>query len=222
MNTPPSAPLLLFGLERSVYTRVARLVLEEKEIPYSLREVEIFSSSGVPEEHFGRHPFGRIPVLKHGDFSLYETSAITRYIDESFSGPALQPRDVQARARMNQVIGILDAYAYRPMVWGVFVQRVLATLDGNTPDEAEIEVSLRSAGTCLRSLSNLLEFAPFLVGQRISLADLHAFPIFRYFCLAPEGYALLQDYPQLLSWYEAMLGRWSICKTTTCYETGES
>jgi glutathione S-transferase len=218
----PSTPLLLFGLERSVYTRIARLAIEEKGVPYSLQEVEIFGPSGVPEDHFERHPFGRIPVLRHGEFSLYETGAITRYVDEGFPGPALQPLDPPARARMNQVISLLDSYAYRPMVWGVFVQRVRIPLDGGVPDEVEIESSLQSAMTCLKSLSLLLGSAAFLAGEHISLADLHAFPIFRYFCLAPEGYTLLKSHPKLLQWYEAMQLRPSVSQTATLYEAAKS
>jgi glutathione S-transferase len=76
----------LFGLEQSVYT-IARLAFEEKEIAYELSEVEIFGQSGVPEEHFKRHPFGRIPALQHGPLILYETNAITRYIAKLLSTP---------------------------------------------------------------------------------------------------------------------------------------
>lgn len=214
---PPTSPLL-FGLERSVYTRIARLALEEKGVPYALHEVEIFGPGGVPEEHFKRHPFGRIPVLQHGDLSLYETSAITRYVDEAFPGPALQPRNPAQRARMNQVIGLLDAYAYRPMVWGVFVQRVRIPLNGGAPNEAEIASSLQSAATCLGALDTLLGAAPFLAGEHLCLADLHAFPMLRYFCLAPEGCAALKSHGALLRWYESMLTRSSVSRTTTKYE----
>jgi glutathione S-transferase len=170
---------ILFGLERSVYTRIARLALEEKRVPYQLSEVEIFGPQGVPPEHLERHPFGRIPVLRHGEFELYETSAITRYIDERFSGPALQPKDTQHRARMNQIIGLLDAYAYRPMIWGVFVQRVRVPANGGTPDEAEITRSLALAGKCLTALERLASFGPFLAADHVTLADLHAYPMLR-------------------------------------------
>ena len=219
MRTSPPIPPLLFGLERSVYTRIARLALEEKEVLYSLHEVEIFGFGGAPQQHFERHPFGRIPVLQHGDFSLYETGAITRYVDEAFPGPALQPAGPPPqRARMNQVISLLDAYAYRPMVWGVFVQRVRIPLNGGVPNEAEIASSLRSAASCLNALETLLGPASFLAGECISLADLHAFPILRYFCLTPEGCSLLKPRLTLLRWYEAMLTRPSVSRTVTQYE----
>jgi len=209
---------MLFGLERSVYTRIARLALEEKAVLYSLQEVEIFGPEGVPKEHFERHPFGRIPVLKHGALSLYETSAITRYVDEAFPGAALQPTSPSQRARMNQVIGLLDSYAYRPMVWGIFVQRVRVPLSGGTPDESQIANSLQSSATCLRALEALLSTAPFFAGGAISLADLHAFPMIRYLCLAPEGLALFRRHQALLRWYEEMLKRPSASTTASRYE----
>lgn len=216
--TQPSTPVVLFGLERSVYTRIVRLVLEEKGIPYSLQEVEIFSPSGVPEEHLQRHPFGRIPALLAGDFALYETAAIAKFLDEAFLGPSLQPSGAAARARMNQIIGVLDSYAYRPLVWGVFVQRVSVPLSGGTSNEAEIANSMIAAGTCLRALAHLAEAGPFMVSPNLSLADLHAYPILRCFSLAPEGRALLAEHPPLQAWFNVMRTRTSVQRTESEYE----
>jgi glutathione S-transferase len=216
MSSPDS--LLLFGLERSVYTRIARLALEEKGVLYTLREVEIFGPDGMPDEHLKRHPFGRIPVLQHGSFVLYETGAITRYVDEAFEGKALQPADALHRARMNQAIGLLDSYAYRPMVWGVFVERVRGAAAGESPDESLIASSLASSITCLDELEAWLGGARFLAGDALSLADLHAFPMLRYFCLAPEGIAALECRPSLRRWYHAMLSRPTVVRTTSRYE----
>lgn len=222
MSTPdPSPPVQLFGLERSVYTRIARLALEEKGVPYALREVEIFGPGGVPDEHRRRHPFGRIPVLQHGEFVLYETGAITRYVDDAFAGPPLQPAGATERARMNQVIGVLDAYAYRPMVWGVFVERVRVPLGGGAPNEALIAASLESAATCLTALGRLLGGAPFMAGEALSLADLHALPMLRYLCLAPEGASLLGEHAALARWYAAMVRRPSVVRTASRYELAQ-
>ena len=58
------AILCCIGLSRSVYTRIARLALEEKGVRYTLEEVEIFGPAGVPAEHLARQPFGRIPSFR--------------------------------------------------------------------------------------------------------------------------------------------------------------
>lgn len=208
----------LFGLRRSVYTRIARLALEEKAVPYALEEVEIFGPSGVPPEHLERHPFGRIPVLRHGQLMLYETSAISRYVDERFPGVPLQPNDAVARARMNQTIGLLDAYAYRPMVWGVFVQRVLVAQSGGVPNEGEIAASLATAATALRALADLLADQPFFAGESLSLADLHAYPVLRCFALAREGEAMLIAHRGLQRWFESLRSRDSVVRTMTPHE----
>jgi glutathione S-transferase len=200
----------LYGLTRSVYTRIARLALEEKGVEYRLHEVEIFGPDGVPAEQRERHPFGRIPALEHAGFRLYETNAITRYVDEAFAGPELQPREPKARARMNQLIGVLDAYGYRPMVWGVFVPRVLTP----APDEQGLADALRASEQCLEAIERLTDGAPQLVGAALTLADLHAYPMLWALSLAPEGNAMLARHAVLQGWLDSMALRRSVQRTT--------
>jgi len=89
------------------------LTLEEKSVPYELVEVNVFAPGGPPADYLKIHPFARIPSFEHAGFRMYEAVPIARYIDESFGGPMLQPSDIRERARMNQIIAILDSYAYR-------------------------------------------------------------------------------------------------------------
>jgi glutathione S-transferase len=213
----PSLPRL-FGLPRSVYTRIARLALEEKAVPYQLEKVEIFGPNGVPPEHLGRHPFGRIPVFAHDGFQLYETQAICRYIDEVFPGPSLQPSSPAIRARMMQVVGLLDSYAYRPMVWGVFVQRVRIPLRGGVPDEEVIRTSLAGAEKSLDAIAALQADAPFLTGDTFTLADIHAYPMLKYLSLAPEGASAIVARPSIGRWLKAFGHRASAARTKTEYE----
>jgi glutathione S-transferase len=97
----------LHGYQYSVYTRIARMALEIKSVKYTRVEVDPFQEH-VPDQYRAMHPFGRVPTLVHDDFILYETSAITRYIDDSFDGPALQPDSRRERARMSQIISVID------------------------------------------------------------------------------------------------------------------
>ncbi len=212
---------IVFGAAYSVYVRAVRLALAEKGVPYRLEEVDIFAEGGPPPGYLERHPFARIPAFEHDGFRLYEATAISLYIDEAFEGPPLMPVDaragaragVRARARVHQLLGILDNYAYRTLVWDVFVERVSVPQSGGTPDEAKIAAALVRARTCLGAVESLMGAGPWLVGARVSLADLRAFPMFELFRKAPEGARLLDSTPGLARWFEAMAARPSAIAT---------
>ena len=77
------------------------------------------------------------------------------------------------RARVNQIIGIVDNYAYRSMIWGVFMECVRAPARGKIGDEEVIASSLNVAETCLDALEDLAAAnGPALLGSAITLADL--------------------------------------------------
>jgi glutathione S-transferase len=160
-----------------------------------------------------RHPFGKIPAFEHTGFCLHEAGAITRYIDEAFAGPALQPADARSRARMNQIIRILDSYAYRTLVWDIDVERVSRRASGVTSDEEQISAALPKAEICLSALTELMDEPPWLAGPTISLADLHAVPMFALFRLAPEGERLLDRHERLVGWRDGMSARPSFVRT---------
>ena len=204
---------MLFGEPYSVYVRAVRLVLEEKDVAYELVPVDIFKPGGPPPEHYARHPFGKIPTFEHAGFRLYEAGAITRYVDEAFPGPRLQPADPRARARMNQIISILDSYAYRTLVWDIYVERVSRPASGAAPDEQRIAAALPRAEVCLAAIAGLMDEAPWLVGKSISLADLHAAPMFAVLRLAPEGQRLLDAEARLRAWWERISARPSFART---------
>jgi glutathione S-transferase len=209
---------VVFGAAYSVYVRAVRLALAEKGVPYRLVEVDVFAPGGPPTEYLERHPFGRIPAFDHNGFRLYEAGAISRYVDEVFPGPALQPDDPRRRALMNQAISVLDSYAYRTLVWDIFVERVRAPAQGRAPDEARIAAALPRAETCLNALAATMADGPWLTGTSLTLADLHAAPMFAYFRMAPEGSELLSRYPGLLRWWKAMAARSSMAATRSPLE----
>jgi glutathione S-transferase len=209
---------IVFGAAYSVYVRAVRLALHEKGVAYDHVEVDVFAPSGPPTKHFARHPFGRIPTFEHDGFRLYESSAIERYIDAAFDGPALQPAEPRAQARMNQALSILDGYCYRTLVWDIFVERVRAPEAGRAPDEARIAAALPRADTCLRALAEVGGDGPWLAGPMLTLADLHAAPMFVYLRLAPEGAAAIARHPRVAAWLDAMMARPGVAATRSPFE----
>jgi glutathione S-transferase len=75
---------------------------------------------------------------------------------------------------MTQIISILDSYAYRTLVWDVYVERVARPETGSASDEQKIAAALPKATVCLSALAELMENGPWLTGLAIGLADLHA------------------------------------------------
>ncbi len=204
---------VLHGPGYSTYVRTARLALEEKGVEYDLNEIN-FIADGIPDDQLARHPFGKVPALSHDDFEVYETVAIARYIDEAFDGPALQPSDAAGRARMTQVCAILDSYTYPTAITGVFIQRAVMPMIGGETDEAAISAALPEAAKAMGVLNEMLGERDYLVGDGVTIADLHLVPIYDYFRQTPEGEGVLAKTPALRRWWDTMSQRASVNATT--------
>ncbi len=204
--------LTLIGYRYSVYLRIVRMVLAEKRLRATLVEVDPFSRP-LPEGYLDLHPFGRVPVLEHGPFRLYETTAITRYLDEALPGPVLQPEDARDRARMAQVIAIADAYAYHPLVRQVFAHLLFGPREGRAPDLAAVAEGLAAAATVLGSLERIAAEGRVLRGDAVTLADLHLAPMIAAFAMTAPGAAMIEGHPALARWWAAMRLRPSLAAT---------
>ncbi len=204
--------LILHGYRYSVYVRIVRLVLAEKGLAYEQVEVNPFAAD-VPANYLTLHPFGRVPTLVHDGFGLYETGAITRYVDRAFPGPSLQPADPKRHARMDQIVGVADSYAYWPLVRQVFVHDVVRPHLGTACDAAELEKGLAAAAKVLDALEALVAADPWLTGLDISLADFHLGAMVAYFAQSPRGAELLAARPRLAAWWRRLGARPSFSAT---------
>src|ERR1700689_1261693 len=109
-----------WGFDASTYVRTVKMGLAEKGVA-DFKQVPLNVLKGEPKtpEHRERHPFGKVPVLDHDGMRILETSAITRYLNDVLPGPSLVPKTVKDRARMDMIVGIVDAYAYGALAGGV-------------------------------------------------------------------------------------------------------
>jgi glutathione S-transferase len=193
-------PVLLRGYHFSVYTWIAHLALHEKGVSYESEEIDPFAAS-VPEHYLHRHPFRRVPVLSHGDFDIYETAAIVRYIDSAFVGPSLMPVGATALARAAQVVSIVDNYGYRPMIRQVFAHRVFRPAVGEISDEIEVLQGIEASLPVLRALNGIASEGHVLDGRGFTIADCHLAPMVAYFAQAPEGAIELSGHSALADWW---------------------
>jgi glutathione S-transferase len=207
-------PVTIHGPALSTYVRTVRLTLEEKGVGYELKPLDLFGAGAHKQpEHLARHPFGLVPAFEHDGFALYETSAITRYIDRALPGTKLQPSDLKQLARMDQIVAVIDSYAYPSIISKLVIERIAPNLFGRPTDEAAIEAALPRIRQSLEALDGLAAGGEFLAGPELSLADLHLAPIFAYFTTTPDAAALLQGRDRLRAWWNAMEKRPALAKT---------
>jgi glutathione S-transferase len=198
---------IVYGPAGSSYVWSTRLALAEKGVTHDLVELN-FEEMKAPE-HLARHPFGKVPAFEHDGFTLYETQAIMRYVDEAFPSAPLQPIDLHQFSRMNQIMGIVDAYGWDSMAFGIVFQRLAAPRLGFPVDEEKIAKSLPRAKTCLAEIERIAGDDEFLAGERVSLADLLAAPIVAYLGKTPEGPGLLEPHAKLRAWIRRIENRQS-------------
>jgi glutathione S-transferase len=198
---------VVHGPAFSTYVRSVRLALHEKGVPHELVELDFLGGAHKQAPHISRQPFGKVPAFEHDGNRFYEASAILRYIDEVFPGPALMPDTPAARAKANQVMSIVDSYGYTPCVHGLFIPRVLAPSLGGQTDLAKVEAAKEPATLFVSEIERLLGSGQFFGGANVSLADLHALPVLTYLAATPEGKAILEGAPNLRAWLSRMQKR---------------
>lgn len=199
----PGTDITLTGFEYSVYTRSLRIALAEKRVDYCYEERNPFDPDDLRllKE---KHPFGRVPVLQHRDFSLWESAAMLDYVNASFEGPALVPKNAQVAARMRQVIAVMNNYAYGPLVRQVFSHGVFRPLMGEQSDPAVVQEGLAAAPLVLATLDGFAAEGMVLAEGQVSLAACHVLPMLEYFAMEPRGARMLADYTYLSAWLRWM------------------
>jgi glutathione S-transferase len=197
----------------SPFGRSVMAALEEKGAPYRLAPVA--PGTFQSPEHLARHPFGRVPVLQHDGFSLYETQAILRYLDRVLPAHPLTPADPKRAARMDQLMNVNDWYLFHGVGNVIIFHRVIAPrVMGLKPDEAAIAAAMPKARTVFNELARLLGEQAFFAGEAISLADLLVAPAIAFFTATPEWAELGPPHQNLVAWLARMEARPSFKATT--------
>jgi glutathione S-transferase len=197
----------------SPYARAVFATLEEKGASYRL--VPLAPGSQKSEPHISRHPFGRMPVLEHDGYLLYETQAILRYLDRLIPAPALTPTGPRAAGRMDQVMNINDWYLFQGVANVIAFQRVVKPrLMGQPADEDAVVQAMPKGHAVFNELSRLLADKPCFAGDTVSLADLMVAPQLDFLSATPEWGPLTESAPNLVSWLDRMNARASLKATT--------
>lgn len=195
--------ITFYGTPASTYVRTVRLLLAEANIKdYELKDIGIFNGDNETEAYLQKHPFGKVPTVEIDGIKIYETAAITYYINQKLAGGKFIPLDLLSQTRMHQIISIIDSYLYSPAVGTIVIQNLIVPTQGGQTDQEKVENAIAPTKKALEAIEELFIGSPFLVGSLISIADFYLIPIFIYLEQTPQFEAVTANTPKLKAWWK--------------------
>lgn len=196
------AKLTVYGTPISTYVRTVRLLLEEAGADYTLQGVDIFKGENESAEYLAKNPFGKVPTLEVNGEVLYETAAITDYLDTSLADRKFSPSDPMRSARMRQIMAIIDNYLYPSAITTIVIQRLIVPSQGGETDEDKVKNAVAPAQKAAEAIESIAVGSPYLLGSEVSIADFYLIPIFIYLWQTSEFETITAQTPKLRTWWD--------------------
>ncbi|HSZ73504.1 MAG TPA: glutathione S-transferase family protein [Rhizomicrobium sp.] len=187
--------LEIIGAPQSNYVRSVRIACEEKGVAYKLVVVR----PHTPDVD-AIHPFGKIPVMRHGDFTLCESKAIATYVDRTFAGPKLFPDDAKLGTKIEQWVS-LENTTIIPATNNYLAYYFFRKLPDGSLDHAAIDAALPDAKKALEVL-NAAASDGFLAGDMFTYADMNILPVLAYLRELPETGEIMKSLRHLTRYFE--------------------
>ncbi len=192
--------LVLYSFRRCPFAIRVRMVLEEKNIVYHAIEEKL---SHLSSELLSMHPQAKVPLLVHyiGDmkYVIYQSSVITEYLEDAYLQNTLMPKEALDKMQVrlwtywcdNIFKPDLDIFKYK-----------LSNLEAS-----EQEILILRLHSHFAKWEKTLRESSYLVGNTMTLADIHLFPFARQFFGLKQSTFWQVEYPRTYSWLSTMISR---------------
>jgi len=162
----------LFHYPLSPFSRKVRLTLAEKRIEVELVEERYWEQD---PEFLRRNPAGKVPVLRFGNRTMADSTAICEYLEEVQPDPPLMPRLPEARYEVRRLVAWFDDKFHREVTCKLLGERVFRKLMGTGyPDSANVKAGARAIKEHLDYMAALLEQRRWIAGNDLTMADFAA------------------------------------------------
>ncbi|XP_068655070.1 glutathione S-transferase F9-like [Aristolochia californica] len=193
------------------YASAARRVLAcliEKDVEFEIVPVDLIKGEQKGPEYRKLQPFGTVPVVQDGDFTLYESRAILRYYAEKYSaqGTNLLGKNLEERAHVEQWLEV-EGQNYQPHIYTLVLQLLFFPKMGKTADEKTVKESEENLAQVLDIYEERLSTSKYLAGDFFSLADLSHLPFTHYLVNDMEKGYMIKDRKHVNAWWEDISSR---------------
>ena len=178
----PGDTLTIIGFPQGNFTRTVRILCEEKGIAY---ELDPAMPRTPPVDAI--HPLGKIPVMRHGDVTLFESRAIAAYLELRFPEPPMMPIERLEAIRAEQWVSLINTSIDRTMVRQYILAYVLPSGPGGAVDRRVVDAAVPEMRRQLGVLEAAVQRTPFLAGRAFAYPDAAILPILDSLTSLPEG-----------------------------------
>jgi len=169
----------------SPYSWSVLLTLEVKELQYKSTLIELFKGENRTPEFLKMNPRGKVPVLRDGDYFIYESLAVMSYLDRKFSETALFGDSPVKSAEIMKLMSEYNSYI-APHIGHI----ISSAFWSNSPNLTKLEDAKQNLTNELAKLEKILTTTNWLAGKEISAVDIFIFPFIQ---LLKRSEAKLQE-----------------------------
>jgi len=200
----------LIGSPGSTCTQRILTVLAEKGVTdFTIYQPDFMNGEHKKPEHTAKQPFGQIPVLEEGDFRLYESRAISRYLAAKYAdkGTKLlpEPTDLKAVAKLEQWFSVeLDNYDH--FAHDIVEQKLFNVMKGLGTVPEVVDYYTAKFQQKLDIFEGILAKQKYMGGDEFSLVDIFYLPYTQKLFQVGDG-ALITSRPNVNAWWEKVSTR---------------
>jgi glutathione S-transferase len=176
-----------------------RLTLQAKGVPFESIEID---PQNKPANFLEISPYGKVPVLKHGNNRVWESAIVNEYLEETFPDPPLLPIEPMQRAQARIWINFADTRLFAT------TGKLLYGRDSRpTALLTELIEHLRFMEH--EGLGQTSPSTPYWLGTELSLVDLTFYPWFEQLAVLEHfrGFQLPSGLDRLQEWQAAVAQR---------------
>jgi glutathione S-transferase len=194
--------LRIWGRISSINVRKVVLAAQLLELPFERTDAGAAFGVVKTPGYLAKNPNAMVPLLEDGDFTLWESNVIVRYLGAVHGGASgFYPQDLRRRFDAERWMDWQQT-TLNPAGRDAFLQLIRVPADKR--NQAAIDASVDATEPLLDMLEAKLREHPFIAGDQLTIADVPiACEIHRWWGLPLQRPAR----PQLQRWYEGLLAR---------------
>jgi len=170
-----SAQIELFWISGSPFSWRVQLALALHQIDYVSHRINIDNREQKQPDYLALNPYGKVPVIKEGEFVLRESLAILAYLNTKYSWQLFGSSAAEQGQIWQQICEVEDRTVH---FMRKFVRPIL--LGGLDVKRNEVLAAAEVLSQEFEPIDKILAKQPWLIGDRLTAADISVYPLVKF------------------------------------------